>query len=245
MKMVTIPCHLCLERNEETYFNNFSLRDSNIYNLMCANHHNTVTFLENQRYEILFEKGVESIRTENFSEAIFSFKASLERFYEFCIRVFTNSDPSKKQVFSETWKVMSKHSERQLGAFVGLWIYIMKEPPPLLSDKHVELRNNVIHNGKFASIEEALKFGADVGIIIQKIRNTLKKRYNSWMRTVGEENLKKFMEQTSVYKQTTKINSIIEHSPIKSVQNFEEIINKPFSSVSCATSTPSQLIEEI
>lgn len=225
---IDLFCHSCPENGHNIEHKELSLEDSNIYNFTCTNGHATLAFLNNQRYEILFEKGVENIRRENFNEAIYSFYVSLERFFEFCIEVFINSDPARKQIFLNIWKIISNKSERQLGAFLALWTYVMNESPSLLSDKQINLRNNVIHKGTFVSKEKALKFGGEVGIVIQKNLNNLKK-FRSCMDVTDKQNLIDLKKKKVEYQQI-KINSFITSVFIEKCKDFEEKIKKYYRS---------------
>ncbi len=58
-----------------------------------------------------------------------------------------------------TWKEMSRQSERQLGAFLVLYLYLTKDSYGLLKRKMIEQRNDIIHRGKLPSKQEAIEFG--------------------------------------------------------------------------------------
>ena len=134
-------------------------RDDGKYELTCSNGHETTTLLQQQRFELLFDIGAHAILDGYYREAVSSFAASLERFYEFAIRVFLNNAGTPENVVTACWKTVSNQSERQLGAFVLIWASKFHAKPKLLEPNQVTFRNEVVHKGKIPSREEALYFG--------------------------------------------------------------------------------------
>ena len=111
---------------------------------------------------MLFEIGVHAIVDGYYREAISSFASSLERFYEFFIRVAQEHLCASDLPFKNCWKKVSKQSERQLGAFIFLWSAVFGDAPNLLANDQVELRNAVIHKGKIPTKGEAILYGNKV-----------------------------------------------------------------------------------
>ncbi len=62
------------------------LRDDGRYEFTCENGHTTVTVLQEQKFEVLFDLGAHAILDGYYREAVASFTSSLERFYEFFIK---------------------------------------------------------------------------------------------------------------------------------------------------------------
>jgi len=137
-------------------------RDDSRYEHTCSNGHRTTTILQQQRFEILFEIGAHAILDGYYREAVSSFTSSLERFYEFAIRVFLDNASCPDTVVQECWKRVSSQSERQLGAFIVLWAATFKTTPNLLPQKSVELRNDVIHKGRIPTRDMVIKYGVAV-----------------------------------------------------------------------------------
>lgn len=156
-----IPCMKCLQDfgkpSEE--FARVEFRDDGKYELTCSNGHETTTLLQQLKFELLFDIGAHAILDGYYREAVSSFAASLERFYEFAIRAFLHNAGASQNVVTNCWKEVSNQSERQLGAFVLLWASNFHAKPALLSNNHVSFRNAVVHKGKIPSREEALSFG--------------------------------------------------------------------------------------
>ncbi|MCK4830988.1 hypothetical protein KA005_85550, partial [bacterium] len=104
-------------------------RDDGRYEICCSRGHKSVTVLQQQKFEVLFDIGANAIIDGYYREAISSFTSSLERFYEFCIKVFCEKRKISEDVYTNTWKQMSNQSERQLGAFLFLWANEFGETP--------------------------------------------------------------------------------------------------------------------
>jgi hypothetical protein len=69
---------------------------------------------------------------------------------------------------------VNKQSERQLGAFMFLFLLAFKETPALLTDAEVGFRNNVIHQGYLPSSSEVADFGERVLQVILSSQDTLR-----------------------------------------------------------------------
>lgn len=163
-----ITCMQCSQSEEWTrdvYFVEF--RDDGNYEFVCPNGHAIKIVLQQQKFEILFEIGAYAILDGYYREAISSFSASLERCNEFAVRVLLRDRALSGQVIDEAWKVVAAQSERQLGAFVFLWINSAQKMPALMSGDDVRFRNNVIHKGQIPTKEQALAFGNTVLTILR------------------------------------------------------------------------------
>jgi hypothetical protein len=104
--------------------------------------------LQQQRFELLFDMGACALLDGYHREAVSSFTSSLERFYEFFIRASFLQIGHTLDEVEAVWKPIAKHSERQLGAYVAIYMRECGAAPALLSSKNIEFRNNVIHRGK-------------------------------------------------------------------------------------------------
>ena len=168
MKLL-MQCMTCLRKldNPKMEFTEVEFRDDGRYVICCPHGHESVTVLQEQKFEILFDIGANAIIDGYYREAISSFTSSLERFYEFCINIFCEHRSLDDDVYKKTWKQVSNQSERQLGAFLFLWANELGEIPILLSNDDIKLRNEVIHKGKIPTKEEALEYGKKVLQIIR------------------------------------------------------------------------------
>lgn len=176
---IEIACNICSkEKSKETssfvqYSRLCSIRDDGIYEFECPEGHRSITVLRTPKHEVLFTIASNALLDGYLRESIASFAASLERYYEFVIRVICRSKSIAQQDFEKCWKAVSKQSERQLGAFAMLWFVEIGNPPDLLSNKMVELRNQIIHQGKVPTDHECIKFGQAVIEVIVPIERKM------------------------------------------------------------------------
>ncbi|MEZ0226316.1 MAG: hypothetical protein ACAH83_17300 [Alphaproteobacteria bacterium] len=187
---LSLICRQCLQTNvDQVHLLRAPIQDDARYEIICPYGHEDVTILRNQKFEILFNIGVNAILDGYYREAVSSFTASLERFYEFFIKVALfkgdNQLDSQNQM-DKAWKLVNKQSERQLGAFVFLYLNEFGEPPLILPDNVVSFRNKVIHEGKIPSSGEAIDYGQTVFNLISPVLEKLKVKHEDSLRNVAD-----------------------------------------------------------
>lgn len=137
--------------------------DDGRYKVRCDAGHETTVLLDNLKFEILFEMGLNALVDGYPREAVSSFASSLERFYEFYWHVVMAHLSVPSLEAEKAWKTAARQSERQLGMFITAHLLLMKKAPLLLNmNKEVKFRNNVIHNGYVPTHEESVNFGDSV-----------------------------------------------------------------------------------
>lgn len=198
------------------------IRDDGIYEITCIKGHKTVTLLQQLLFEILFDVGAYAITDGYYREAVSSFTASLERFYEFFIKVICSKNGVSDDVFKKTWALVSKQSERQLGAYI--FFYSMENnSPPNLPDS--AFRNSVIHKGVIPSKEAAIKYGNEILNLINPVLYALKKKYPEHVQRVVSQHFSEMREkrptdrQESLHCETT----IISVSTTPHVEEFRTL----------------------
>lgn len=157
----------CMECNKNATPETFKsllieLKDENLYEVVCPVGHSFTIVLQENKFEILFELGVLSIIDGYYREAISNFAVSLERVYEYYMNIICISKDIDHKDFLDSWKLIRNQSERQLGAFIYLYLLENQKCPSVLSQKSVELRNKVVHKGYFPTREETVRFGDEV-----------------------------------------------------------------------------------
>ncbi len=145
------------------------LRNDGKYDVTCSRGHKSITLLQQHKFEILYEMGANAILDGYYVEAVAAFKASLERFYEFFIRVSLFERNIPQDVIEDSWKYVRKSSERQLGGFVFLYAQRFGKKPALLADKWDSFRNDVIHSGLIPSKDKTIEFGQAVLDVIRPL----------------------------------------------------------------------------
>jgi hypothetical protein len=123
---------------------------------------------------MLYQIASNAILDGYYREAVTSFAASLERFYEFSVRVLLRARGLEHAEIQEAWTAITDRSERQLGAFVAMWTAQFKTPPEVLSGKKQNFRNDVVHKGVIPTREKSLGFGQAVLDLIRAQRSILK-----------------------------------------------------------------------
>jgi polyhydroxyalkanoate synthesis regulator phasin len=203
MKLL-ISCMKCLEEfgRPTGELSHVEFRDDGRYEFVCTFGHETVTVLQQQKFEVLFDIGAHAILDGYYREAVTSFASSLERFYEFSIRVIIESAGVSDDSFKKSWEQVNQ-SERQLGAFIFLWLQAFGEAAKLLSTKQVKFRNDVVHNGKIPSKEEAIKYGEAILAVIRPKIKVLKQKYPEVIQKVTFKHLRNSRKPSDENKQVS------------------------------------------
>ncbi|MPW25507.1 hypothetical protein GC105_06870 [Alkalibaculum sp. M08DMB] len=160
-----LTCFKCMDDKEQFMLDllerklySVTINDSGIYKMTCDRGHTSYTMLQNEKFEILFDMGIYAFQDGYYRESISSFVASLERFYEYSIRLFCTINKIDDDVVSSTWKNVSAQSERQFGAYCFLYLLIMGEPPKVIANKYTTFRNKVIHKGYIPNENETVEY---------------------------------------------------------------------------------------
>lgn len=173
-----MTCFKCLhELNEPTLPIWVEYQDSHLYEFECPNGHKSSTILQQQKLEVLFNIGMHAITDGYYREAVASFASSLERFYEFFIKVKLLHEKVDSIAVTKSWKNVAKQSERQLGAFVLFYTQTFNDEPLLLSQSKTNFRNDVIHKGLIPKKEDAIEFGQAVLNVINPIAEKMHIKY--------------------------------------------------------------------
>ncbi|MCR8633201.1 hypothetical protein [Paenibacillus radicis (ex Xue et al. 2023)] len=169
------------------------MRDDGIYSVSCINGHKSIVVLNHHKYEILFEMGVLALSDGYTREAVSNFAASLERFYEFSIEVFLRNSGVYGSAFEQTWKNLKNQSERQLGAYLMLYLNhfskyeLLGKQPEIFDDKLTKFRNDVIHKGNLPSYDEVIKYSEAVFTYIKNHLIELKDQFSEAVEIVYDK----------------------------------------------------------
>lgn len=116
-------------------------------------------------------------------EAVASFAAALERFFEFYVRAFALERASGTEgdfagalaALDGTWRHVASQSERQLGMFALAYLLREGREPDFLTAKALgtDFRNRVIHRGSLPRREEVEAYAARVFALIDRLLNEL------------------------------------------------------------------------
>ncbi len=185
-----------------------TIREDGLYTGKCPKGHDLLLATQTLPHELLFEIALNAISDGYYREAVSSFTASMERFFEFAIRVIARKHNVPDERFSEAWRPVSKQSERQLGGYVFMYLIEFGEAPPLLSNKMTELRNDVVHKGKLPTRQEALAFGSAIySLILDSVRRLRETSVDQVNRVMGDHVARIAEKMGSVYPRTFQVTS--------------------------------------
>jgi hypothetical protein len=185
------------EEDVEVEFNN-----DNSYNIKCGKGHVSHTQLQNQKFELLFDIAAMALIDGYTKECVSTIASSFERFIEFYIKVIAIKKKVNISNFIDTWKTISKQSERQLGSFYILQLTEYGESKYIISTKWIEFRNKVIHQGYIPSTHETIEYGEYILSMMYSILLDLKKEdlgsidtaclldFNTYGKIISEKQLK-------------------------------------------------------
>lgn len=170
-----INCMQCFQEQGQPSleFIPVEMRNDGLYSVTCSNGHTTITAIQQQKFEILFDLGAMALLDGYPREAVMSMATALERFYEFYIKVIALKHQVTDDAYLDTKKIASL-SEREFGAFLYMYLIDHKNSCcPTIDDKQPDIkgisknntktwknfRNEIVHNGYIPSTEETLAYG--------------------------------------------------------------------------------------
>jgi hypothetical protein len=215
-----------------------TIREDGLYTGKCPLGHDLLLATQTLQHEMLFEIALNAIADGYYREAVSSFAASVERFYEFAVRVICSSHEIEQSAFEEAWRKIVSQSERQLGAYIFLHLLEFGAPPPILNNRMTELRNGVIHRGSLPDRTGALSFGSAVYDVIQQGVRRLRETDLEHVNKVLGEHLNKIFERMgdryprAVLVTPTALNIIEDISA--GYRTFDQIVRDHASSASAA-----------
>jgi len=210
-------CPDCLENSIEGGFNGLDVKGCQLaieneftYLLTCDKGHQYIAQLQAFPFEVLFESGLIAHVNGFYLESVLSFKAALERFYEFYINIICRARNIDADKLDNAYKQISNNSEREYGAFVFMYFQANNDIPELLPNKSVEFRNKVVHKGYFPKKEEALRFARNIYKMIKPIYIELREKYDAEILSFLN------VKRQEYYNSLIKANPKIKDTPISS-----------------------------
>lgn len=175
-----LPCVHCTTPVPDAPAGTFSalfvfveLEGEHRFRITCPKGHTSVIGLRQPRFKILFESGAHALLDGYYREAVATFASSLERFHEYWLRATCLEQGVPVAAFDETWKHLSRQSERQFGAFLVTYLRARGVVPSHLPPKLVEFRNEVVHKGAFPTSAETHAYAEQVMRLIARLNREL------------------------------------------------------------------------
>lgn len=162
--------------------------DEPVAYIECSRGHKSAFMLQSQKFEVLLESAANALLEGYTLEAASTLSSAYERFFEFSINVLCSKQEVKDEELIETFKQVSRQSERQLGAFLFLHLLEFGESYQI-NKKLVEFRNQVIHKGYIPTPSEVESFGEKVYSEIYQITQKLKTHCENDIRKVVMKSL--------------------------------------------------------
>jgi hypothetical protein len=178
------------DATSDRYIAAVEIRNDGRYEVTCSKGHKSVTILQEQKFEVLFDIGAYAIVDGYYREAVSSFTSSLERFYEFVIMAVLFDKGISEEDFKKAWKLVERQSPRQIGAFIFIYLTEFGMSPTLLSRDNVDFRDEVIHQGRIPIRQEALNYGQAVLDVVRPILKQVKKKYPNGVQKTVFQHLK-------------------------------------------------------
>ncbi|MEZ4883954.1 MAG: hypothetical protein R3E32_04370 [Chitinophagales bacterium] len=169
-----LSCPICLKEDFQQFIVDLPPNNDGVYEVTCPKGHIFKTDILSHHFQTLFENAIHSLSNKYFIESFVSFAACYERFIEYFLNIVLISRGVKISSFEEAWKNIAKQSERQLGAFIFIYLQEFGVKPQLLSNSNIQLRNNVIHKGYLPTKKDCMKFGEGVLGFIRPVVELLK-----------------------------------------------------------------------
>ncbi len=169
----------CLKKNGSPNFKSSHLipyYEDRVAYLICSDGHKTAFVVPSLKFEVLMESGINALDEDFTLEACASFSTALERVYEFGLKVMLTHQNVKNTNYEIMFKEMARQSERQLGAFLAMYITEFKVPYKF-NQEIPRFRNSIIHKGLIPCPEEAIDFCSIVYGEIFSIVNQLKSNF--------------------------------------------------------------------
>lgn len=194
-----------------------SIVDDNVYHFQCKKGHDNIVYLNNPKFEILYESGINALLDGYYAESVLTMTAALERVYEFFIEIMSYKNELDPGLYAKVFKLVSRQSERQLGAFYFLYANFLKKHPPKFD--LVEFRNKVIHKGVIPNLEDTEKYARHIFDLIKTIYvdaveycgTDLFKRYMDIKIQKSAPKLKELHGKYKSYRASTTIHTMLCH----------------------------------
>lgn len=154
----------------------------------CNKGHQYLTYYSLEHFDLLYLAGLDSFVKGCYSESVMSFTVSLERMYEFFIKIILFNKFKDLNRIDSYWKNLKNLSERQFGAFCTLY-FNETGNTWTINNNMISFRNSVIHKGKISSKEETTKYAEYVTDLLSNLVVFLRTNYLDSINTLSEHRL--------------------------------------------------------
>ena len=163
--------------SERGDFDTHFFQEKNIYRFTCTAGHKTYMALQNHKHEVLAEIAMYAYVDSYYQQSILNFDSSLERAYEWYLRVSFMHKFESTDLFEKIWKPVKRLSERQIGMYMLCFAQDNNRPPPVLSQDDANLRNEVVHNGFLPTNLQVEDYAQKVITIVQHLHDVVGEKF--------------------------------------------------------------------
>lgn len=225
---ILVVCEQCqiLTPDAPLDFKFIPVTNDNNYEYKCQKGHTFRVLLEIPFHEVLFEYGLTAIVDGYYRESVSAVVASLEKYYELSVEVIQMGNGIKDGEIEKLIKKLNR-SELKLGAYISSYVQKYGTVPKTLSDQEIHFRNDVIHNGKFPTKEEAVEWAKKTYLLIkpecEKLRKELK---NEYLRTTRKEYMRNLSKKSeAAVLRPLKLGTVLsEMIPFKGPQDISDYL---------------------
>lgn len=204
MMLLHLYCPTCfkelIERGQENDFESlpplysdvYEVLDKGIYKTQCPKGHKGTIVVNNLKFELLFDLGLNAIIDGYYREAVASITSAMERFYEFFIKVSWRIAKVEYENIEKSWKLIANQSERQLGAYISSYSNLFCEHPLVMKNNMTSFRNSVVHKGEIPDKDKTIEYVQYVLNLIDSSLDKLKSAYPDIVHEVYEHYLPQY-----------------------------------------------------
>ncbi len=206
-------CRQCRELRRDAKQDHIVLisDEQNHFKLKCKFGHRITVLYSDEKFNMLFASGIDSIQHGNLRAAVANLASSYERLLEYSIKIISLKNRVDAKLYSEVWKNIKNQSERQIGAFTALFSFYLKDPAPIYSDQNIKFRNSVIHKGVYPTYDEVASFAVTTFEIMTKILYSLHQKCPA---AVNKHNKEGLEQLNSLRRSQDKLSVIRIGSPL-------------------------------
>lgn len=131
-------------------------RDDGVYRTTWPDGHTTTTVLQNPKFSVLMEFSIEAYCDQYYREALLSCASSLDSYLDYHIEILVRAKGCDHENALAMMKLAAKQAERRLGMFFAVEVSIRGCRPEYISQRMIELRNDVVHKGYIPEQKQVL-----------------------------------------------------------------------------------------
>lgn len=179
-QQIVIPCMQCqseaMKNGEipQPIFYRCFVEPRKAISFTCLHGHKNRVAVQSFPFDLLLSWAFEDFIEGDYAAAMTNFASSLERFLELSYKILQKGNGLTVEQINQFWDSLSKSSERQFGAFLGLYVTTIHDLPFSVNQyaKNAKYRNDAVHGGE-RNPRQVKTYGQFVIDIIHKIIENL------------------------------------------------------------------------